>query len=53
MTTLAAPRRTLPLAGVVGVGLAAAVVIALVHITQGTADVGVRDIVALLFGGRG
>ena len=51
MTTLAAPRRTLPLAGVVGVGLAAAVVIALVHVTQGTADVGVRDIVALLFGG--
>jgi len=48
---LAAPRRTLPLAGVVGVGLAAAVVIALVHVTQGTADVGVRDIVALLFGG--
>ena len=40
MTTLAAPRRTLPLAGVVGVGLAAAVVIALVHVTQGTADVG-------------
>jgi ferric hydroxamate transport system permease protein len=51
VTTLAAPRRTLPLAGVVGVGLAAAVVIALVHVTQGTADVGVRDIVALLFGG--
>ena len=51
MTTLAAPRRTLPLAGVVGVGLAAAVVIALVHVTQGTADVGVRDLLALLFGG--
>ena len=51
MTTHAGPRRTLPLAGVVGVGLAAAVVIALVHVTQGTADVGVRDIVALLFGG--
>ena len=53
MTTLAAPRRTLPLAAGRrrGGARAAAVVIALVHVTQGTADVGVRDIVALLFGG--
>jgi len=45
---LATARRTLPLAGVVGVGLAAAVVIALVHVTQGTADVALHD---QLFGG--
>ena len=49
----ATPVRRLRVTSVVVVGLVAAVLLAAVHLTQGTADVGVGDLVRLLLGGSG
>ena len=49
----AAPTRPLRVATVVLAGLAAAALLAAVHVTQGTAAVGVTDVLRLLLGGSG
>jgi len=50
---VAAPARRLRVASVVVVGLVAAALLAAVHLTQGTADVGLGDLVRLLLDGSG
>ncbi|MDT0350504.1 iron ABC transporter permease [Pseudonocardia charpentierae] len=50
---VAAPARRLRVASVVVVGLVAAALLAAVHLTQGTADVGLADLVRLLLDGSG
>src|SRR3954451_11252210 len=50
---VAAPARRLRAASVVVVGLVTAALLAAVHLTQGTADVGLGDLVRLLLDGSG